>query len=87
MWLFTPAAIFAGALALFAVAYYGLELTRTTNRARTQSRLVTSAGLVFLNASELMLHRARPFDMIALAVAVVFIIAGFVLRHRSMAAS
>lgn len=82
-----PAAfMFAGALALFAVAYYVLELTRTTNRTLTQSRLVTSAGLVFLNTSELLLHRANRFDMLALVVAIVFIVAGLVLRHRSSAA-
>ena len=83
----TAAFVFAGALALFAVAYYGVELTRTPNRARTQSRLVTSAGLVLLNTSELLLHRAGRFDILVLIVAVVFIIAGLVLRHRSMAAS
>lgn len=83
----TAAFIFAGVFALFAVAYYGFELTRTTNRARTQSRLVTSAGLVFLNTSELLLHRANRFDLLALIVAVACIVLGLVLRHRSMAAS
>lgn len=83
----TAALIVAGAFALFAVAYYAFELTRTTDRARTQSRLVTSVGLVFLNTSELLLHRSSRFDMLALMVAVVCIICGFVLRRRSMAAS
>jgi hypothetical protein len=82
-----PAAfIFAGAFALFAVAYYILELPRTTNRTLTQSRLVTSIGLVFFNTSELLLHRASRYDLLALVVGIVFIVAGLVLRHRSSAA-
>ena len=83
----TAALIFAGSLALLAVAYYGFELTRTTNRALTSSRLVVSAGLVFLNTAELLQRRGHPLDMIALAAAIVLIVAGLLLRRRSTSAS
>jgi hypothetical protein len=82
----TAAFVFAGVLALFAVAYYGLELTRTTNRALTSSRLVVSAGLVFLNTAELLLHSVHRFELLALATAITLIVAGLILRRRSTAA-
>lgn len=80
MLVLTAAFIFAGTLALFAVAYYGFELTRTSNRALTSSRLVVSAGLVFLNMAELLLHRGYRFDLVALGAALLLIVAGLVLR-------
>jgi hypothetical protein len=66
----------AGTLALCACIYFALELRITSDRPRVSSRIAVTAGLVFLNAYELALHRVPVLDVVLLATGLLFMIAG-----------